>query len=204
MNSGLDRLSRSKSYDIPLEAKSPALYAGRVAKQDKKTKKGGKGEADKNERVIAENRKARHNYTVLDTLECGIVLVGSEVKSLRTGQLSLDEAYGKVDKDEVWLLAANIAEYSYSHAPQPHPQAAAEAADASPRDQEIRRPGLRKRPHARAAENVFQGRQRQGADGHLQGQAAARQARVDEEARDGRDISRAIAEKSLIDLTSMP
>jgi SsrA-binding protein len=90
-------------------------YATSVAKQDKKTKKGGKGEADKNERVIAENRKARHNYTVLDTLECGIVLVGSEVKSLRTGQLSLDEAYGKVDKGEVWLLAANIAEYSYSH-----------------------------------------------------------------------------------------
>jgi SsrA-binding protein len=91
-------------------------YAGPVAKQDKKTKKAGKGEADKNERVIAENRKARHNYTVIDTLECGIVLVGSEVKSLRTGQLSLDEAYGRVEKGEVWLLAANIAEYPFSHA----------------------------------------------------------------------------------------
>jgi SsrA-binding protein len=91
-------------------------YATSVAKQDKKSKKGGKAEADKNERVIAENRKARHNYAVLDTLECGIMLVGSEVKSLRTGQLSLDEAYGKVEKGEVWLLAANIAEYPYSHA----------------------------------------------------------------------------------------
>jgi SsrA-binding protein len=87
-----------------------------VVKQDKKTKKAGKAEADKNERVIAENRKARHNYTVIDTLECGIVLVGSEVKSLRTGQLSLDEAYGRVEKGEVWLLAANIAEYPFSHA----------------------------------------------------------------------------------------
>src|SRR5262245_49969053 len=87
-----------------------------MAKQDKKTKKGGKGEADKNERVIAENRKARHNYHVLDTLECGIVLVGSEVKSLRAGGLSLDEAYGRIDKDEVWLIGANIAEYNYSHA----------------------------------------------------------------------------------------
>src|SRR4029079_18639112 len=71
---------------------------------------------DKNERVIADNRKARHNYHVLDTLECGIQLVGSEVKSLRIGGLSLDEAYGRIDKDEVWLINANIAEYKYSHA----------------------------------------------------------------------------------------
>jgi SsrA-binding protein len=73
-------------------------------------------DADKNERVIADNRKARHNYHVLDTLECGIALVGSEVKSLRSGGLSLDEAYGRVDGDEVWLVGANIAEYGYSHA----------------------------------------------------------------------------------------
>jgi SsrA-binding protein len=81
----------------------------------KKTKKARKPD-DKNERVIADNRKARHNYTVLDSLECGIMLTGSEVKSLRAGQLSLDEAYGRVDGEEVWLVGANIAEYSFSHA----------------------------------------------------------------------------------------
>jgi SsrA-binding protein len=85
-----------------------------MAGQEKKSKKA--AEADKNERVIADNRKARHNYHVLDTLECGIVLAGSEVKSLRAGGLSLDEAYGRVEGDEVWLVGANIAEYSYSHA----------------------------------------------------------------------------------------
>jgi SsrA-binding protein len=53
---------------------------------------------------------------VLDTLECGIALVGSEVKSLRSGGLSLDEAYGRVEKDEVWLHGANISEYKFSHA----------------------------------------------------------------------------------------
>lgn len=80
-------------------------------------KKGSKkaGADDKNERVVAENRKARHNYNVLDTLECGVALVGSEVKSLRAGGLSLDEAYGRVEGDEVWLIGANIAEYAYSH-----------------------------------------------------------------------------------------
>ena len=67
--------------------------------------------ADSNEKVIARNRKARHNYLVLDTLECGIVLVGSEVKSLRSGTVSLEEAYGRVREDEVWLVGCDIAEY---------------------------------------------------------------------------------------------
>ena len=62
-------------------------------------------------RPIAENRKARHKYEVLDTLECGIALVGSEVKSLREGRLSLGEAYGRVKQGEVWLVGADIAEY---------------------------------------------------------------------------------------------
>jgi SsrA-binding protein len=85
-----------------------------TAKQ-KKDKPSAKKTDDKNEKTIADNRKARHNYTVLDTLECGIVLVGSEVKSLRAGQLSLEEAYARVDKDEVWLVGCDIQEYSYSH-----------------------------------------------------------------------------------------
>jgi len=77
-------------------------------------KKGKKKQAatDPNERSIAENRKARHKFNVLDTLECGIVLVGSEVKSLRNGRLSLDEAYGRVRNDEVWLVGSDIAEYN--------------------------------------------------------------------------------------------
>ena len=56
------------------------------------------------ERVVAENRKARHDYEIIDTLECGIALVGSEVKSLRGGRMSIEEAYGRVDGNEVWLL----------------------------------------------------------------------------------------------------
>jgi SsrA-binding protein len=80
-----------------------------VAKASKKKK-----EVDKehdNERLIAQNRRARHEYEVVDTLECGIMLVGSEVKSLRRGTLSLDEAYGQVKQGEVWLLGCEIAEY---------------------------------------------------------------------------------------------
>lgn len=64
-----------------------------------------------NERLIAENRRARHDYEVLDTLECGIVLVGSEVKSLRSSKLSLDEAYARIKGGEVWLVGCDIPEY---------------------------------------------------------------------------------------------
>ena len=78
----------------------------------KKGKKKKKAAVDPNERSIAENRKARHKFEVLDTLECGVALVGSEVKSLRNGQLSLDESFGRVKKNEVWLMGADIAEYT--------------------------------------------------------------------------------------------
>jgi SsrA-binding protein len=64
-----------------------------------------------NERLIAQNRRARHEYTVLDTLECGIMLVGSEVKSLRRGTVSLDEGYAHVKNGEVFLVGCDIAEY---------------------------------------------------------------------------------------------
>lgn len=52
---------------------------------------------------------------MLDTLECGLALVGSEVKSLRNGQLSLEEAYGRVERGEVWLVGCDIPEYSYAN-----------------------------------------------------------------------------------------
>jgi SsrA-binding protein len=64
-----------------------------------------------NERLTSQNRRARHEYEVLDTMECGIVLVGSEVKSLRAGKISLEEAYGRMKAGEVWLMGCDIPEY---------------------------------------------------------------------------------------------
>lgn len=61
--------------------------------------------------MVSENRKARHRYEILDTLECGMVLVGSEVKSMREGKLSLDEAYIRTQRDELWLIGADIGHY---------------------------------------------------------------------------------------------
>ena len=70
---------------------------------------------DKNQKRIAENRRARRNYEIIDTLECGIALQGSEVKSLRAGKVSLDEAYGRILNKEVWLIGCDIAEYSHAN-----------------------------------------------------------------------------------------
>jgi SsrA-binding protein len=77
----------------------------------KDQRKPASGKADPNQKVVCENRKARHNYLVLDTLECGLVLVGSEVKSLRSGRVSLDESYARVKEGEVWLIGCDIPEY---------------------------------------------------------------------------------------------
>ena len=63
------------------------------------------------ERVVSENRKARFDYDVLESLECGLALVGSEVKSLRSGTVSLAESYARVRKGEVFLLNCDIPEY---------------------------------------------------------------------------------------------
>jgi SsrA-binding protein len=66
-------------------------------------------------KVVATNRKARHDYEVLDTWECGIVLTGSEVKSLRAGQVQLKDAYGEVRRGEIWLENLHIAPYQFAH-----------------------------------------------------------------------------------------
>ncbi len=73
------------------------------------------------EKVVATNRKARHDYTIEDTYEAGLVLSGTEVKSLRQGRASLVDGYGFIDNGEAWLDAVHIPEYTQgtwtNHAP---------------------------------------------------------------------------------------
>ncbi len=63
-------------------------------------------------KVVAQNRKARHDYAVEDTYEAGLVLTGTEVKSLRAGRASLVDGFAEVDGGEVWLLGVHIPEYT--------------------------------------------------------------------------------------------
>ena len=61
--------------------------------------------------AVAENRRARYDYEILDTLEAGIVLTGTEVKSLRTGKAQITESYASPERGELWLINAHIPEY---------------------------------------------------------------------------------------------
>ncbi|MGZ4517212.1 MAG: SsrA-binding protein SmpB [Mycobacteriaceae bacterium] len=76
---------------------------------------------EKGRKAIATNRKARHNYTILDVFEAGLILVGTEVKSLREGKASLVDAFATVDDGEIWLRGLHIPEYTQgswtNHAP---------------------------------------------------------------------------------------
>lgn len=75
----------------------------------------------RNNQVVATNRKARHNYSILETFEAGVALVGTEVKSLRDGTASLADAFATVDDGEIWLRNLHIPEYHHgswtNHAP---------------------------------------------------------------------------------------
>jgi SsrA-binding protein len=79
---------------------------------------------EKGRKVIAQNRKARHDYSILDTYEAGVALMGTEVKSLRLGKASLVDSFATVDDGEVWLRGLHIAEYAQgtwtNHEPRRH------------------------------------------------------------------------------------
>ena len=72
-------------------------------------------------KTVSTNRKARHNYHIMDSVEAGIILTGSEIKSIRAGRVSLGDAYVRPEAGELWLLNAHIARYEassrFSHEP---------------------------------------------------------------------------------------
>lgn len=78
-----------------------------MAKSGKKKK----ANEDPNSKTVCQNRKARYEYDVLDEIDCGVQLYGSEVKSIRNSKISIEESYARVDGQEVWLVNADIAEY---------------------------------------------------------------------------------------------
>ena len=66
-------------------------------------------------KIIANNKKARHDYNLLETYEAGISLQGTEVKSLRLGKCSIKEAYVQIKKEEAWLMGATIPQYTHGN-----------------------------------------------------------------------------------------
>lgn len=82
---------------------------------------------------IAQNRKARFNYSIDESIECGIELKGTEVKSVKTGQMSFPDAFAEIINNEVWVKNLHISEYVYSsifnHAPDRHKKLLLHAAE---------------------------------------------------------------------------
>jgi SsrA-binding protein len=73
------------------------------------------GEPDGGRRMVATNRKARHEYQILDTWEAGMVLKGSEVKSLRDGKVGFQDAFARIENGEVWLYSLHISPYEQAN-----------------------------------------------------------------------------------------
>ena len=75
----------------------------------------------RDEVTVAVNRRARHDFTIDDTFEAGLVLTGTEIKSIRAGKVQLSDAYARVERDEAWLIGAHIAPFEggnrYNHEP---------------------------------------------------------------------------------------
>ncbi|WP_156726710.1 SsrA-binding protein SmpB [Streptomyces apocyni] len=69
-------------------------------------------EKDQGRKLVAQNKKARHDYTIIDTYECGLVLTGTEVKSLRQGRSSLADGFVQIDGHEAWLHNVHVPEYT--------------------------------------------------------------------------------------------
>lgn len=72
-------------------------------------------DAEPQRRLLAENRRARHDFEFLDTLECGLALQGTEVKSLRHGRASIAESFALIRAGELWLINSHIPEYSHGN-----------------------------------------------------------------------------------------
>lgn len=73
------------------------------------------GKSDDGRRIVASNRKARHEYHILDTWEAGLVLKGPEVKSLRDGKVAFQDAFARVEDGEVWLYSLHISPYEQAN-----------------------------------------------------------------------------------------
>ena len=133
---------------------------------------------------MAENRRARFDYEILETLEAGIVLTGTEVKSLRTGKAQIAESYASPEGGELWLINAHIPEYlqanRFNHEERRPRKLLVSRKQLARLAQDVERA----RQHHRAAEALFQRpRHRQAADRRWPRARSARQARDPAEAR---------------------
>ncbi|HEX5499331.1 MAG TPA: SsrA-binding protein SmpB [Thermomicrobiales bacterium] len=69
----------------------------------------------RHDRVVTTNRRAFHEFTILDTVEAGVALTGTEIKSIRDGKITISEAYARIENGELWLIGSHISPYSHGN-----------------------------------------------------------------------------------------
>ena len=142
--------------------------------------------ADPNNKTVAENRKARFSYEVLDTVEAGLVLTGTEVKSLRQGQANIQEAYASLEGGEIWLINSYLPEYlqanRFNHEPRRRRKLLLNKREMAKLGQSVDREGM---THGAAEDLLQRPGPRQAAARRRARQEAARQARDRKAARLG-------------------
>jgi SsrA-binding protein len=137
-----------------------------------------KGRPTAIKKIVAENRKARYNYEIVDTYEAGLMLTGTEVKSLREGKANIAESYASDENGEIWLINSYLPEYlqanRFNHSPRRPRKLLLSAKEIGRLRTGINREGMT----LDSVEDLFQrSGSRQARTCHRQGQEAARQAR---------------------------
>ncbi len=144
-------------------------------------------------KLIAENRRARRDYELIERVEAGVVLTGTEVKSARDGHVQLGQAYADIRDGEAWLIGASISEYAQGGPLGHQPDRDRKLLLHRGRDRLAVREGAGEGPHARSDADVLQGRPREGRDRARPRPRAGRQAARRRRARHAqREIERAL------------
>ena len=110
----------------------------------------------RDEQTVALNRRARHEFTIDETFEAGIVLTGTEIKSIRAGKANLSDAYARIERGEAWLIGAHIAPFEGGQPVQPRAEADPQAAAPPLGDRRAAGPGQGEGPDDRPAPAVHQ------------------------------------------------
>ena len=90
-------------------------YSARMATKTPPAKSEASSDRGRGDRVVTSNRRAFHDFHILESVEAGIVLTGTEIKSVRDGKATISEAYARIDNGELWLIGSNISPYSHGN-----------------------------------------------------------------------------------------
>ena len=148
------------------------------------------------EKLIASNRRAHHNFEILETYEAGLVLRGTEVKALRDGRADLKESYARVEREEVWLLGCHISPYAQGNRQNHDPVRPRKLLLHQGRDRPSPRPGDGERVDPRPPAPILQGRAGKVEIGLARGRKTLDKRHVIREREERREMQRAVRERA--------